>query len=154
MLYRHILSVPGQMIGCGRKTGDVVVVAWEVVISKAVVSAALEVAKLVVRAVSLVKLVKLVKAAVVVSVAKVSMRGAVVVSDAELSVAGTIVSRVVAEIASEAENDRVCVRDVLVSASTLVSVSMAAMAVVIEEVPGLHSPAAAIPAKTGRAIDW
>ena len=82
------------------------------------------------------------------------MRKAVVVSDAELSVAGTIISRVVAEIVSEAENDGVCVRDVLVSALTLVSVSMAGMAVVIEGVPGLHSPAAAIPAKTGSASSW
>ena len=64
------------MIGCGGKTSDVVVVAWEVVVSEAAVSAALEVAKLVVRAMSLVKPVK---AAVVVLVAEVSMRGAVVV---------------------------------------------------------------------------
>ena len=60
----------------------------------------------------------------------------------------------VAEIVSGAENDMVCVRDILVSALTLVSVSMAAMAVVMEEVPGLHSPAAAMPAKTGRASNW
>lgn len=149
MLYRHILSDPGQMIGCGGKTGDVVVVAWEVVVSEAiVVSGALEIAKLVARVVSLVRSVK---AAVVVSVAEVATRGAVVVPDAEPSVIGTIVSRAVAEIVSEAENDRVCVRDVLVSALILVPVSIAVAAVVIDELPGLHSPAAAMPAKTGRA---
>ena len=139
MFCRHILSDPGQIIGCGGKTGDVVVVAWEEVVSEAVVvSAALVVTKLVARVVSLMR----------------SVKAAVVVSDAELSMTGTIFSMLVAEIVSGAENDMVCVRDILVSALTLVSVSMAAMAVVMEEVPGLHSPAAAMPAKTGRASNW
>jgi tetrahydromethanopterin S-methyltransferase subunit H len=123
-----------------------------VVVSKAiVVSGALEVAKLVTRVVSLVRSVK---AVVVVSAAEVSMKGAVVVSDAELSVKGRIVFNVVAEAVSEAESDRVSVKAVLVLALTLVSVSMAAKAVVIEELPGLHSPAAAMPAKTGRVSSW
>ena len=107
------------MIGCGGKTGDVVVVAWEVVVSETVASAALEVAKLAVRVVSLAKSVK---AAVAVSVAEVAMKGEVEVSDVELSVTGRIVSKVVAEIVPEAEKDRACVEDDLVSALTLVPV--------------------------------